>query len=262
VSFKFIDIVGATMAAWLPFAPIQTDSPSALLFAVAAFLLIAVVGWWEALRSDSPQRLHRLILAAGTLVPVAGALIYAPWPFYLLIYALPFILAGSLVLGQATTSLLRSSTAGRLTVAVGLATVLTFCLAQAANESGRMYALQRSFASSVTHVAHLSGIDTVLVGVESSQFDSRGNFGPRFRGYATMLGLEWPPVRDVSCDQLPLMPTKGALVLRLNLMCVPTPSPQSLVVNHYNRFVWPNPLPRRDSVVVTFTSPTTPDSLP
>lgn len=261
VSFRLIEIVGASIAAWLPFAPIQADSLGALLLAITAFLVIVVVGWWEVLRSDM-SRLERLILTAAIVVPVAGALVYAPWPFYLLIYALPFTVAGSLVLGQAASSLLRSNAAGRLTGVVALITVLTFCLAQAASESARTYALQDTFAASVRRVAVMPGIDTVLVGVESGQFDSRGNFSPRFRTYATMLGLEWPPVRDVPCHQLPMTPGAHVLVLRLNLMCEPTPSPQLPVVTHYNRFVWPNPMPRRDSVVVTFTAPALRDSLP
>jgi hypothetical protein len=110
-------------------------------------------------------------------------------------------------------------------------------------------------------VSELAGVDTVFVGVESGQFDSQGNFGLRFRLYAAMLGLEWPAVRDVRCQQLPSTPPPRVLVLRVNLMCEPAAQSQRRVISNYPRFVWPNPVPRRDSVLVTFSSPL-PDSLP
>lgn len=257
---KFSDVAGAWMAAWLPFAPLQTDSLMSLLVTVFAFLLLIVVGWRVALTDTSSQRRHRLLLTAGTIVPLAGALVYAPWPFYLLVYALPFTVAGGLLTGQAVSSLFHASAIERMTGAIGLTIMLTFCLAQAANESRRTYALQQSFATSVNRVAGMPAVDTVLVGVESGQFDTRGNFGLRFRLYAAMLGLEWPAVRDELCQQLPSAPPARVIVLRVNLMCEPAASSQHTVVSSYNRFVWPDPIPRRDSLVVTFTSLR--DSLP
>ena len=261
-SFNFNDVAGSAMSAWFPFAPIQADSLTALLVVVFAFLLVVVIGWREALALNPSRRRHALLLMMAIVIPVAGALVYAPWPFYLLVYALPFTIAGALLFGQATSSLLGSHPAGRLTGAIGMAIVLTFCLAQAANESGRTHALRQAFATTVTRVANMADVDTALVGIESGQFDSQGNFGPRFRLYAEMMGLQWPPVRDVVCDQLPATPPNGLLVLRLNLMCDPQASPPLPVVTHYARLVWPSPLPRPDSVMVTLTSPPLRDSLP
>jgi hypothetical protein len=257
---KFSDIAGAWMAALLPFAPIPTESIISLLIAVFAFLFLVVVGWRVTLAQNSSRR-HGLLLMTAITVPLAGALVYAPWPFYLMVYALPFTVAGALLSGQAVSSLFRADATGRITGGIGLAILLTYCLAQAANESRRTYALQQSFAASVRRVSELAGVDTVFVGVESGQFDSQGNFGLRFRLYAAMLGLEWPAVRDVLCQQLPSTPPPRVLVLRVNLMCEPAAQSQRRVISNYPRFVWPNPVPRRDSVLVTFSSPL-PDSLP
>ena len=248
-----LEIAGATIATWLPFAPVPAEWTLALPIALIAFLTLILAGWYEALRENALRAHRRVLLALAIWVPVAGALIYAPWPFYLLVYALPFMPAGSLLLAQGSSSL-TGTRLGRLAGMASLAVVLSLGLAQAANEASRTHALQQAFAESVHRVGELQGVDSVLVGVALEQFDSRGNFGPRFRTYAKMLGLEWPAVRDLPCNALP---TSGnhVVVLRLNMMCTLPPNSRPSVVARYPRFAWPDPRPRRDSVAVSLTSP-------
>ena len=252
-SVSALEIAGATIATWLPFAPIPGEWTLALPIALVAFLGLILLGWHEALQENALRAHRRVLLALAVGVPVIGALFYAPWPFYLLVYALPFMPAGSLLLGQGSSSFTGTGALARLTATACLAIVLTLGLVQAANEASRTHALQQAFAASVHRVGELQGVDTVLVGVALEQFDSRGNFGPRFRTYARMLGLEWPGVRDVPCDALP---TNGnnVVVLRLNLMCALPSNSRPSVVAHYTRFAWPNPRPRRDSVAVSLTA--------
>ncbi len=246
---SFADIAGGSLAAWLPFAPVPEPSRLALLVVIVAFLVLIVAGWQQALEPDELQGHRRVVLLLALGVPVLGAAMYSPWPFYLLIYALPFVLAGSLLMGQAVSSLsvvrhLRAISLSCLTI------VLTYALAQAANESSRMRALHRAFAESVTRVAAMQNVDTVLVDVAMNQYDSRGNFGPRFKNYARMLGLEWPHVVDVPCARPGALGPR-TIQLRLNLMCAIEGTVPSLV-ERFARFDWPNPRPQRDSITVSF----------
>jgi hypothetical protein len=186
-------------------------------------------------------------------VPMLGALAFAPWPFYLLVYALPFTLAGSLLAGQAISSLLDARNVERAVSAVGvvcLTIVLTFSLAQAANEASRVRALHSAVAEAVVRVAAMRDVDSVLVDVAPGQFDARGNFGPRFKTYASMLGLPWPEVRDVRCGEVQHSRDR-ILLLRLNLMC-PDHVSKPEITARLRRFDWPNPWPRADSVTIAF----------
>jgi len=243
------DVAGASIAAWLPFAPVSANT-STTLIALAAFLALTVAGWAQALQPGTSRQHQRWLLVLSVTVPVLGAVAFAPWPYYLLVYALPFALPGAILLGQAATSLGGVSAISRILAAASLTIVLTFAWGQAANEASRLRALHEVFAQSVTRVAEMPDVDTVLVAVAPEQYDSQGNFGPRFKRYAALLGLRWPDIRDVRCSD-PQVPGNRVIGLRLNLMCPTSTSTPTIVVYHY-RFEWPSPWPRRDSVTVTF----------
>ena len=242
------DLLGGSLAAWLPFAPLPQPSSAALLVASTVFLLLLLSGWHQALRKEEPRIHHQAILLLALFVPVLGALFYSLWPYYLLVYAMPFGLAGSLITGQAVSSLRDK----RVLSLACLTIVLTFSLAQAANESSRLRALHGAFAESVTRVQAMQSVDTVLVEIAPDQYDQRGNFGPRFKTYAWMLGLNWPEVRDVPCGAGEASQS-GVIRLQLNLMC-PGASAEPAIVKRFARFDWPDPRPRRDSVTVSFVS--------
>jgi hypothetical protein len=107
-------------------------------------------------------------------------------------------------------------------------------------------------ATAVSHVAALRDIDTVLVAVAADQFDARGNFGSRFGQYAKALGLEWPEVRDISCDNTSSPVPARQLIVVLSAMChLPRTDTTAMVLVH-NRYGWPDPRVRVDSVSVTF----------
>jgi hypothetical protein len=241
------NIVGGSLAAWLPFVPLHESSTLSLRIVILALLLLILVGWREGLRPNPLRSHRRSILAGAILIPVLGALAFSPWPYYVFIYALPFVIAGSLLTGQALSSLhavplLRSFARVCLTI------VLTFAFAQTATEASRTRALHVAVAESVVKVARMRNLDSVFVDVANDQFDSRGNFGPRFKLYASMLGLKWPEVADVPCGS-PLM-RERAIHLRLNLMCADGAPPS--IVERFVRFSWPLPWPQLDSVTIAF----------
>jgi hypothetical protein len=130
------DIFGGAIAALIPFAPVIDEGTPSIAVPLVALLVLLFAGWHEALRVADSRR-HRLnILVLALAVPIVGSVVYAPWPFYQLIYALPFLTAGALLVGQATSSLLSSARAG-IVGALSVVIVLTFAATQAANESSR-----------------------------------------------------------------------------------------------------------------------------
>ena len=245
------DIFGASLAAWIPFAPVPERSMGELLIVGMAFLTLLVIGWREALRPPETRTHRRVLLILAVLVPLLGAAVYAPWPFYLLVYALPFALAGALLPGTATAGLIAAGTPGRVIAAFSIGIVISYGAAQSFNESARTRALHRVVAESVAHMSALHGVDSVFVEVAGSQFDPAGNFGPRFRRYARMLDASWPEVRDIPCGG-PTLTGWNFVRLRLNVMCE-ADGGASDIVARYVRVTWPNPIPRADSVTATFT---------
>jgi hypothetical protein len=245
-----IDVVGGMLAAIVPFAPLSTGPGVDLPIVLVVVLLVFILGWIAALKSSATRQPRLLIFGFALLIPLVGGIAYAPWPFYRLVYALPFLLAGSLLFGQAVSAFANAGIWIRVAGLIGVATVLTFSVMQAANDSARTRALHVVFASTVTHVAAMRGVDSVLVEVAANQYDHRGNFGPRFLTYAWMLDLQWPHVRDVPCGPA----DSGALRrlrIRLNVMCAAPIKSDDQIVARYARFSWPNPWPRRDSVAAS-----------
>lgn len=245
------EMLGSTLAAVLPFAPVVNGDRMEVLLVVSALLLLLLAGWHGAFAARDRRFQPGMLLLPGIGLAVIGALVYAPWPFYLLVYALPFMLGGAMLTGQAVSSLAVSSGLWRLVALLCITIVLSFSYMQAANEASRTRALHSAIATSVTRVATYSNVDTILVTVAPDQFDPRGNFGPRFWLYARALGLHWPPVRDVRCEQAPAAPASGILILHLSTMCPNSTMPQGASAYAHLRFRWPDPRPASDSVWVS-----------
>jgi hypothetical protein len=244
------ELAGSLLAGLLPFAPVSAGSQTPVLAALTALAVLTLVGWSRSLKPGTDRAHPERLLLLALALPVLGAVVYAPWPFYLLVYAFPFAVAGALLVGQAVSSWGTTRGLEGVLAAACLVIAFSFSATQAANEAARTRALQQAVGASVIRVSEYSGVDSVLVGVARDQYDQRGNFGPRFWIYAKALGLTWPRVRDVPCEDAPREPTPGTLVLRLNIMCGVAPSSTESMTFPYYRLAWPDPRPRRDSVHV------------
>ena len=253
-SFSVAEMVGAIFTTWLPFAPVSNRSADPLIVAVA-FLLLIVAGWRIALGASRERTHQRFLLAIAIALPVIGAIMYAPWPYYLLVYALPFWAGGSLLLANAA-AMAWGEQNGRVLAAACLTIVLTFGASQAYNESSRTRALHSVFARAVAEVPARFQVDTVLVDVAPGQFDPAGNFGPRFVRYSRFLDVTWPAVRDVSCREFDVDQPR-MLRLRLNLMCDPPDGVEPAIEETYSYLTWPDPRPKTDTVSISFQTSAT-----
>jgi hypothetical protein len=244
------DVVGPFLSGILPFAPRVEESPVTLLIVVGALAVLLLSGWHRTLLEPSGPRHGGRVLLLAIGPPILGALVYSPWPLYQLVYALPFLTAGALLLGQAVSSLWVSTAPWRALGTACVLTILSYALAQAANDTARTRALQAAVASAVSRVAGVPDVDTVLVAVAPEQFEARGNFGPRFWLYARARGLDWPFVRDLPCDQADRASGTAILVLRVSEMCGGLRSWTDSIVVPHARFAWPDPRPHVNSVRV------------
>jgi hypothetical protein len=254
--FSLSDVLGGSLAAWLPFFPVPERSPADIFAVAMAFVMLIVIGWREALRPSDTRRHWFAVLFIAVFIPLLGAIVYAPWPSYLLVYALSFALAGALLVGGAASGMKAAGGVARIVSGVFLVTVFSFAAAQAFNESARTRALHKAFAESVIRVAETPGIDSVAMEVHPSQFDPAGNFAPRFPSYAAMLGRQWPSVRDVPCGNY-LRTAPGLMRIRFNVMCADPLNDAVVIHAKHLRFNWPSPIPRTDSVTVSFANGTT-----
>jgi hypothetical protein len=248
-TFPSIENLGAVVTALLPFAPGGVEPEATNGIPLVALFVLLVAGWVEVFREARGRSLGRELLAIGLCLPVIGAVAYGPWPYYQLVYALPFLLGGALLIGVATTSLIERGGNHRAVALTSGIIVLSYSILQAANDSARTRAVQHAVLETVMHVSDLPIIDTALVAVATDQFDPAGNFGIRFGQYARALRTRWPEVKDIRCDEIPDPVPERQIVIVISAMCAPPQSP--VLVVERRRFRWPDPRSRRDSISVS-----------
>lgn len=249
-TFPSTENLGAVVTAVLPFSPGGVEYETMSGIPPLALLVLLLAGWGVFFWEPDNRRRGRQWLTVALSLPVIGAIAYSPWPYYQLIYALPFLLGGALLTGGATTALIERGAWHRIVaVACGII-VLSYSILQAANDSSRTRAIQRAFLETVIRVAELAAVDTALVAVAPNQFDPAGNFGVRFGHYARALNTRWPGIRDIRCDAIPRPIPERQIVIVMSAMCASPAHAQALVVER-RRFRWPDPQSHRDSVLVS-----------
>jgi hypothetical protein len=242
--------LGAIVTAVLPFSPGGVESGATAGIPLLAQLVLLVAGWGEAFRVPTDRSRAREFVAIALALPVIGAVAYSPWPYYQLVYALPFLLGGALLTGVATAALIERGGGYRLVALTCGIIVLSYSILQAANDSSRTRAVQRAFLETVLRVTELPAVDTALVAVAPNQFDPAGNFGVRFGHYARALNTRWPEIRDIRCDAIPHPVPERQIVIVMSAMCAMPEQAPALVVQR-RRFRWPDPQSHHDSVSVS-----------
>jgi hypothetical protein len=129
--------------------------------------------------------------------------------------------------------------------------VLSYAAMQASNDASRIRDVQRAFAATVPRVAEIGDVDTALVAVHPNQFDPAGNFGVRFGRYARALNLEWPAIRDIRCGDIPSPVPTRYIVVVVSEMCASPSHKTANIALVRQRFHWPDPRSRTDTISVT-----------
>ena len=236
---SLVSIAGSFVAGVAPFAPSSTASHRGLLFATGALLATVMLGTGATLRYRTVRPRDLRALALGVVVPLTGAVIYAPWPNYLLVYALPFVAGGSLLLGQGISALWRRGGVQRWVALVGGSAALSYATVNCVNEVARLRALQLTMLETVQEVSRDTSADTAYVALSDQELAAGATLGPTLRTYASVLGLRWPSVRDISCSELGAAARRprslGVVVADL---CQPTAQPPAFRTGYAHR-EWP-----------------------
>jgi hypothetical protein len=199
-AFSAASALFPALATLFPFAPADGEGGVLLLLAVCAFVLLLVAGWGLVLRNGNRTRRAWLLLALGIGLPLSGALAYAAWPTYALMYALPFQVGTAVLVATSITALDRFVPRARPMILVSGALILIM-MVTAAHRYARF--IDRSLTMTRELAVYVGSLDpAVPVRFEACpglQTDLWSNYGEIVGRYATSLNLAHPRVVDAQC---------------------------------------------------------------
>jgi hypothetical protein len=228
-AFGNVDVTSTVMplvATLLPFAADDGVSGRLVSAAVVLFLLIIVMGWGLLLSPASRTRARFLLLGLGLGLPLSGALAYAPWPGYALMYALPFQIGTAVLLAFAMTALRDART---LRSAPGFAIILPLAvMVSYAHQYSRF--IDRSLHMShdvASYLGTLAADRPVVLEVCPGLRPSRwAGFAPILRRYAESMGVTSPHLRAAECSSHVEQDAPSALRIVLSDRTVGRSNPQ------------------------------------
>lgn len=235
----YVSLLGATWvppdaaaalwaAALVPFKLIPVRFSVPWLVAMVAWLTIAVVGWGPALRDPAVRARTRLWLAASLGWPLAGILIYLPWPAVASFYGLPYLLGTSAFLAFGLTFLQERAAHGRRLALAAAATIGMVSVTDAQESAARYQARQELNDRLIAWVADSVAADSVFVRARLAHRLTMAGPGPTLARHAAATRRPWPPTRDVPCDGAHLVGAAIALV-RISDECPGADGPPQIV---------------------------------
>jgi hypothetical protein len=248
--FAIARFLAMTLPAYSTYPPLL----SFLLPGNVLFLLVVFTGW-SSTQSRAPARNRRFALFTSFIaVPLAGTIVYLPWPFFDLYYALPFLIGPAALLAVAVTSLTRYRPRWRLLTACAC----TLILAQSAFFSGyisnRLLAAREVNGILVNSIGHRPASDTIVVAAKGSQLLPWFGAGPTLSRFAAAVfplrGMS--PTRSTSCDRTNNGDTSSrgsrAILISYSDDCGTLAHSSSVVRRRFRYVYWPNLSVRYDSV--------------
>lgn len=245
--FLPVSIIGAFATALLPFAPVGSTVPALSISLLTLWLAIVCAGWM----APAPRAMHPRAPWVAVLLPLAGALAYAPWPAYVTPYAIPFLFGGSVLLAGAVSRLESKGGWWRHAARVSSLVTLAFALAGTFNDAQWRRAVQDGFGQAPRAVTALvQPSDSVLVAVPQTVLDAHEPFSWRLQLMSGVLGRPWPATRDASCEELDRASRSGAsyVTVRFSSWCPTSSGTRQGIVERYLAWDWESFSIRRDSV--------------
>jgi len=232
---RVVPSVPATLVTFVLFLlPSHTGlEPSAVsLPANLAFLALVGSGWASRLRSRDGGNATPFVLASLLLLPLAGALVYAPWPMRELFYGLPFMISPVLLLAVAVTFLGRHAWFLVASAQVLCATNVLLTALQAWHLSAFRTSRQEVNHDLLTMLSSLGEQDSAFVALPSTFAEAWRGPGPALMRYGRLMGPRgtMPVVVNVSCQQVPDIlsaeaTTATRVVVSYSNTCGPLPAP-------------------------------------
>jgi hypothetical protein len=183
-----------------------------------AFLGLILAGLWvgrvAALRAQTAW-----VIGLASLLPLAGILIYLPWPVYEGYYSFQFLLGPALATAWALTMIeTRAQTLVKAGARVAVFVILAYATLFTRNAVARDRAGQRAAVSASTALTAYPQATAVVASVDPERYGYRGD---ALRRYAKVRGLgSLPHVIDASCKEAAVVPNDlPAVVLALPESC-------------------------------------------
>lgn len=219
----------------------------------AAVCLLLLLGAGRFLRTRPLRAPGILILG---VLPLIGALIYAPWPRYAPFYGLPFWFGGAGLIVAAGSVLSRRSRGGAI-AATGLLVVAVGFTAIAADRALKERHAHSALAEVlVQELPDWSGVDSVFVVGPPTGPRRWPVTGPELHRYAVAFGAGAdtpPPMVEISCGEAAARLRDGlyrAVLLNSAQSCGPLPIRTGIHVARYQYRDWLNFSIVPDSVVL------------
>lgn len=188
------------LAILAPFPPVLTDASPIVFAGFVTYALILVVGARAYVTTEDDRRMARDRIWLAVLFPLCCGLAYAPWPNFSLLYAIPYLLSPTLLLGVGITGLERLL--GRWTVLGGIAflLVLTPMAASALAYSRRTDAYLRLSLGVVEMARALPRDKPVMVAACDLPTDSWREIGFVLHRFGTSMQMDLPHFVDADCE--------------------------------------------------------------
>ena len=192
--------LGIVQLGLLP-AGLQTGFGTFLYPANLAWIALAVIGVSVGWREPARRAHLKVLIALAAGLPLIGALVYLPWPYFSLFYGLPWLIGPALLIAESVTVLQADRTWRPL--AVGGAIVLVGFTSATAGRTARAMAVRQEVNGALVGLLPGYGAAQIIVVAEPevAQQAWQGT-GPTLARYGAATGLapHLPPVVDASCQ--------------------------------------------------------------
>lgn len=246
--------LGGLIVIWLstlvPFVVVPSRPSVMWAGAVTGFLGIIASGWWIASHNPAYRSNARRLFGGSIVIPLLGALAYAPWPLYEERYSFPYLVGACVLLGLSASYTQRELRGGLFAGATAWLFVFAFGLSNAAAQASRADATQRAVDRVVNTVATQPGLDSVLVGTIGESKPAWIGIGPTLFRLAEATDRPWQPTRDVRCVEVEsLRESRSRLaIVAFASSCGQIASPTLRLAERYRFIDWTTWEVRSDSV--------------
>lgn len=221
---------------------VAIDTDALLLPGNTCFLLVIAAGValsWRA-RGRPVELAGAGLVAVG--LSLAYAILYIPWPYSYLYYAMPFLLGTAFLFGMAFHRLTESGRGGRIAALIGWAGVVLGTAPATSQSASFAIALQQVNGEVVSWLGRVPNADRIVVARGSLAPQAWMGTGPTLRRFALVTGAahDLPPAADMLCPDVGSLIRNGigrAIVISYRPGCGGI-KPSSASVSRPFRYVW------------------------
>ncbi|HEX6965129.1 MAG TPA: hypothetical protein VF166_04950 [Gemmatimonadaceae bacterium] len=242
----------------LPVHPAYAPRIAPLLFpANLLFVLLVIAGWALAVREPVTRDAAALLGFVALLLPLLGAIAYAPWPLFEDFYGLPFLIASAMLVALAVTYIERYAPRGTWAAYAACVVMLGYS-ATTTQHAARASAARQEVNDELSRALVANAYpDSVVMATRFITPQQWEGTGPTLRRYALVFhpGVTLPPIRDALCPATkPIYaalyqdPHDRHMLITYSDECGVFPRPMQSFVRYYHYIYWPTLQRRTDSL--------------